>query len=87
MLARFASRCSLRAAFDLRNLAEREGFEPPVPYGTPDFESGRILKGINMLRALISSSVGRTYLPSSPWGTGQPNCRRRNLTGCHAIRP
>ena len=21
-------------------LAEREGFEPPVPYGTPDFESG-----------------------------------------------
>ena len=21
-------------------MAEREGFEPPVPYGTPDFESG-----------------------------------------------
>ena len=21
-------------------MAEREGFEPPVPFGTPDFESG-----------------------------------------------
>ena len=24
----------------VRQMAEREGFEPPVPCGTPDFESG-----------------------------------------------
>jgi hypothetical protein len=29
------------ASFTHKNgMAEREGFEPPVPCGTPDFESG-----------------------------------------------
>ena len=27
---------------ELKKLAEREGFEPPVPCGTPDFESGAL---------------------------------------------
>ena len=33
---------AMRSSPQERSMAEREGFEPPVPCGTPDFESGAI---------------------------------------------
>ena len=52
------------------NLAEREGFEPPVPCGTPDFESGTFdhsatsprvlaLSNSNQVATLLGSILGR----------------------------
>jgi hypothetical protein len=34
-------------------MAEREGFEPPEPLGSPDFESGRLNQTPEPLRAGI----------------------------------
>ena len=36
-------------------VAEREGFEPPEPLGSPDFESGRLNQTPEPLRARLSA--------------------------------
>ena len=54
----------------LESMAEREGFEPPVPCGTPDFESGtfdhsatsprvEFLSNSNQVATLLGSILGR----------------------------
>ena len=40
-------------------LAEREGFEPPVPCGTPDFESKAGMLIMKRLQTVEMLSVGR----------------------------
>jgi hypothetical protein len=39
-------------------MAEREGFEPPVPCGTPDFESGAIDHSATSPERYIPNQIG-----------------------------
>ena len=43
----------------VRKMAEREGFEPPVPCGTPDFESKAGMLSIKGLQTVERLCVGR----------------------------
>ena len=43
-------------------MAEREGFEPPEPLGSPDFESGRLNQTPEPLRASLQHF---RYAPNS----------------------
>src|SRR5271170_7792104 len=68
-----------RAVVELEKVAEREGFEPPEPLGSPDFESGRLNQTPEPLRDRRASMFAHSQ---SSWRAAPPGYDLRESSLC-----